>query len=207
MPLVLYKLGGSLLTLPDLDRRLAVLFEQDPPLLRQVSSRRPPDRAVLVGGGSAADLVRDWDKRHKLGADRAHDLALAAMVLNARFINFMLANSEWVNRRSSIGAACRRGAIAVLDARALLDEAERRSGERLPRSWALTSDSIAAFLAIQLRASALVLIKSTPRPQRGPADAARRGTVDKHFPQLAKNIAVVAWSNLRASRPRIERWL
>jgi len=208
MSLVIYKLGGSLLTLADLDRRLTSLLEAQLPLSPASSASRPFDRALLVGGGSAADLVRDWDKRHKLGAERAHDLALGAMTLNARFINSLLTNSEFVSRSSSIRPACARGSIVVLDPVATLAEAERRAGERLPRSWNVTSDSIAAFLAIQFRAAALVLMTSTPRPAgRRPAAAARQGLVDKHFPRVANRIPIVAWANLRSKRPAIERWL
>jgi hypothetical protein len=57
-------------------------------------------------------------------------------------------------------------------------------------------------------ASALVLVKSTPRPEgQSAAAAARRGEVDKYFPHLAKRLPLVAWANLRSKRPVIERWL
>jgi aspartokinase-like uncharacterized kinase len=206
MPLVVYKLGGSLLTLGDLDRRLTSLIKRRLPL--QSAASPSLDRALLVGGGQSADVVRSWDRRHKLGAERSHNLALAAMALNAHFVHALLHGSELVAKKSSIRTACARGAIAVVDPPAALDEAERRSGELLPRSWDVTSDSIAAFLAIRWRAAALVLVKSTPRPVgQSPAAAARRGMVDQYFPQLAERIPVVAWANLRSKRLAIERWL
>jgi 5-(aminomethyl)-3-furanmethanol phosphate kinase len=95
----------------------------------------------------------------------------------------------------------------VLDPRAILDEAEKRSAHPLPRSWDVTSDSIAAFLSIAWRAAALVLVKSSPRPAGQSAAAARRGLVDKYFPEMAGRVPAVAWANLRAKPIAIERWL
>jgi 5-(aminomethyl)-3-furanmethanol phosphate kinase len=162
----------------------------------------------LVGGGAAADLVRRWDRAHKLGGERSHDLALAAMAFNARLVNALVRDSVLVAKRSAIRRACAAGAVSVLDPPAVLEEAERKSARRLPRAWNVTSDSIAAFLAINWRAAALVLIKSTPRPSgQSVKDAARDGLVDKHFPVLADRIPLVAWANLRSKRIAIERWL
>jgi hypothetical protein len=130
------------------------------------------------------------------------------MALNARFVNGILENSELVATRNHLRKICDRGKVAVLDPPPALDAVERRSGDRLPRSWDVTSDSIAAFLAIHWRAAALVMIKSTPRPSGlSLAAAARRGFVDKYFPQLAERVPVVAWTNLRSKNPLIERWL
>jgi hypothetical protein len=208
MPLVIYKLGGSLLTLNDLDRRLAFLFKQRLPLPPDPAGSRSLDRAVLVGGGSVADLVRNWDRTQHLGGERSHDLAVAAMALNAQFVNAMMRDSVLLAKRSSIRTACANGSIALLDPRGMLDEAEKRAGQRLPRSWDVTSDSIAAFLSISWRATALVLVKSSPRPAGQSATAAaRRGLVDKYFPEVAGRVPVVAWANLRSKRLAIERWL
>jgi hypothetical protein len=208
MPLVIYKLGGSLLSLNDLDRRLASLFKLPIPLPSQSIGDRSLDRAVLVGGGGAADLVRGWDRAHRLGGERSHELALSAMALNAQFVNALLRHSVSVDKRSSIRKACADGSIAVLDPRGVLDEAEKRSAQRLPRSWDVTSDSIAAFLSISWRAKVLELVKSSPRPaSQSTTAAARRGLVDKYFSQMARRVPVVAWANLRSKRILIERWL
>jgi 5-(aminomethyl)-3-furanmethanol phosphate kinase len=207
MPLILYKLGGSLLTLPDLDSRLMALFRQPLPASLAATAGRPFTRALLVGGGRATDVVRQWDRRHRLGDQRSHDLAVAAMGLNARLVKLLLPASEWATKRNSIGRPRAGGRVAVLDPQAVLDEAERRATDRLPRSWDVTSDSVAAFLAIEWGAAALVLVKSTPRPGgKSILEASRRGSVDKHFPQLASRIPLLAWVNLRARQPSVERW-
>jgi 5-(aminomethyl)-3-furanmethanol phosphate kinase len=212
-PLVVYKLGGSLLELDDLGRRLAGLFQMPPPLPARSSAKVAVDRVVLVGGGRAADVVRQWDRCHGLSAEQAHNLALAAMALNARLVHGLLLPdskfaTEWRTSRIARRRTSARSSLIVLDPTAALGSAERQSGQRLPRSWDVTSDSIGAFLALHMQAAALVLVKSRPRPRsQNVQSAARRGLVDPYFPCLALRLPLVAWANLRAPRPAIERWL
>ena len=207
MPLVVYKLGGSLLSVSDLDQRLKVLLQQ-PVAGLELSAKRPFGRALLVGGGAAADAVRHRDARHNLGADRAHDLAIAAMTCNAKLVAALLRNGKLVSSKNSLHQANRLGATAVIEPHSALERAENRTGERLPRSWAVTSDSIAAFLAIYWQAAALVLVKSRRLPaELSAAAAARAGFVDEYFPRLANRLPMVAWANLRAKRIAIEQWL
>jgi hypothetical protein len=55
----------------------------------------------------------------------------------------------------------------------------------LPRSWEVTSDSIAACVAQVLQAD-LILIKSVPTVEgSNPQFWAERGFVDRHFPAFA----------------------
>src|SRR5262249_39070568 len=70
------KVGGSLFDLPDLASRL------------QLWLKRFPNGNVLLipGGGRLADVVRSFDEQHRLGDSTAHELALGAMSLNARFL-------------------------------------------------------------------------------------------------------------------------
>jgi aspartokinase-like uncharacterized kinase len=208
MPLIIYKLGGSVLTLSDLKDRVATLFDQPVPLPPQSGKKDVLDRAVLVGGGELADQVRAWDRRYQLSAETSHDLALHAMGLNGRLVSALLPDAQLVSKKSAIRRASTTVAIAVLDPVPVLEEAERESGERLPHSWDVTSDSIAAFLAANWRAAALVLVKSTAKPKdQNLKSAARRGLVDKYFPRLCHRIPIVAWANLRSRRSAIERWL
>jgi aspartokinase-like uncharacterized kinase len=78
-------------------------------------------------------------------------------------------------------------------------EDEARAG-RLPQTWAVTSDAIAARVAEQLGATRLVLLKSVPVP----ADvdwraAARLGLVDATFPQVVERAGLQATAvNLRS---------
>ena len=80
MRTIVYKVGGSLLSLPDLASRICAVREQ-------CSDSRP---LLVVGGGKAADLVRDWDRNHQLGQERSHWLALESMKLNEAFLQELL---------------------------------------------------------------------------------------------------------------------
>src|SRR5437868_2784848 len=68
------KLGGSLLAAADW-----------PNAFRRWLAIQPAMRSVLiVGGGGAADAVREWDRAHRLDPSDAHWLAIDAMSLTTR---------------------------------------------------------------------------------------------------------------------------
>ena len=120
--MVILKLGGSLLTLPDLASRIAAVIAQ-----------RPDRRcALVVGGGAAADLVREWDRTHRLGDEAAHRLAQRAMQFTAEFVAALLPEGCIVKDRASLASAWASGHLPLLAADAWLSEAERRSPP-LPR--------------------------------------------------------------------------
>ena len=79
------------------------------------------------------------------------------------------------------------------------------AGCRLPRNWAVTSDSIAARVAEVVGAHELVLLKSQlPIGQGGWREVSEHGIVDRHFPLAAAKLPVVRFVNLRD--PRMTEW-
>ena len=69
----------------------------------------------------------------------------------------------------------------------------------LPHSWDVTSDSIAARLAVLAGADELVLLKSgLPAGSLTLAQAAETGYVDRYFPVAAAGVPRVRCVNLRA---------
>jgi len=114
------------------------------------------DRRLLVvpGGGPFADAVRDVDRRFQLADETAHWMAVLAMDQYAHLIADRLAHGVLVADRAAIGAALDAGHVPVLAPFAWL-----RSVDPLPHSWDVTSDSIAAWVAGELGAQRLVLIK------------------------------------------------
>ena len=194
MRLTVYKLGGSLLSLPDLPQRLGMLL----------SSRRDRRALLVVGGGAAADLVRRWDELLHLGEERSHWLALRAMMLNEALVSELMPQLRIVRDRDEAAAAWERGQAAILCAHDFVREEEKGPGPPLPHGWEATSDSIAAWVALRWPADELVLLKSVGLDDNRRADG--RPLVDACFPSLAARLKRVGWVNLRSAQPRVEEF-
>jgi 5-(aminomethyl)-3-furanmethanol phosphate kinase len=208
MSIVVYKVGGSLLSLPDLSRRLRAVLEQPVPFAKLGAQDKRIDPLLIVGGGPVADAVRDWDQQHKLGDQAAHDLALRSMSFNAYLVGSILKNATVVTNRAEARAAWADGDAAVLASAEFVDHEERETHDFLPRSWDVTSDSIAAYVALHWPAAALVFLKSVALPEEFDLQtAAQHGFVDRHLPVLAARIPQIGWCDLRAEQPIIRQWL
>lgn len=66
-------------------------------------------------------------------------------------------------------------------------DSELEPAQRLPHSWTVTSDSIAAWVAIRIRASQVILLKSCQVPKATIPELSRLGIVDSHLPALNLN--------------------
>jgi aspartokinase-like uncharacterized kinase len=188
------KLGGSLLELPDLASRLRRLLAE---------IKRP---VLFVGGGAAADLVRDWDARFGLGETAAHELAMESLSLTAELVRRVLGDARLCTDTTAIAAAWSVGECPIILPRPWFEQSPgwfagtpRLAGGLLPQSWAVTSDTLAAAMAVDLHATALVLLKSTAA-QRGSGleDLAAQGLIDPYCPAVARLLSRVEWVNLRA---------
>lgn len=187
--LLVVKVGGSLFDLPDLGDRL-----------RRWIADQDAEKILLVpGGGAAADVVRQLDRRHQLGEERAHWLALRALSLNAEFLADLLGcpiHREWPADPRRLFD---RSSTLIADALAFARADEAAVESRLPHSWSATSDAIAARIAEVLGAGRLVLLKSAPMPAGMTwPEAARSGFVDSIFPTIVKRAGLrVEAVNLR----------
>jgi len=161
------KLGGSLLTDPQVVEHLTLWL-----------GRQPPSHDVMiVGGGSLVNELREMDQRFGLGEEVSHQLALQLMSVTARLMATLL---NWPLVRSL--AECTQFPC-------ILEVTEFTAESKLPHTWSVSSDSIAARLAIELDAE-LVLLKST-------VDFDRDDLVDEHFPQLQPALRSFRLANLR----------
>ncbi len=170
------KVGGSLLDMPDLPRRLRDWLATQP----------PEDVLVLVpGGGPTTDVIRSLDVRFRLGEERAHWLALRALTLNAHILACLLPEARLIAQR--IDAFVPGSRLCLLDSHAFAGADEHAVEGPLPHHWDATSDSLAARVAVSWRAERLVLLKSvTIPPALSWEEAAHAGLVDPLFPAIVR---------------------
>ena len=144
---------------------------------------------VVPGGGAFADVVRDSDRRFALSDEAAHRMAILAMEQFGWLLGDLIPGAALSDELQSAGTP-----TVLLPAKVLADAP-------LPASWAVTSDSIAAWVAGAAGAERLVLVKPVDGlyrewPPVGEPIARLRasqlppGGVDAH---LAKVLSVEAW--------------
>jgi 5-(aminomethyl)-3-furanmethanol phosphate kinase len=164
------KLGGSLLESPDMLRNW----------LRSVAAGGGGGRVVVVpGGGPFADAVRM--AQGKLGCDdrAAHRMALLAMEQCGLLFASLEPSLVPAASIEAIREALRRGRVPVwMPFRCAADAKD------ITASWDVTSDSLAAWLARELGASTLWLVKACPIPVQDPTALAAMGVVDAAFPRF-----------------------
>jgi len=138
---VVVKIGGGLLRAEGRDGLRRACAEA-----AALARRRPV--LVVPGGGPFADAVRDVDALIGLGDDLAHALALRAMDQLGAVLRPLLGDCPVTGELTAP-----RGLALVLAAPAFGDRPE------IPRSWAVTSDSLAVFAAAAAGAPEAVLLK------------------------------------------------
>ncbi len=174
---VVVKLGGGML------RRPALLQ----PVLDAIAGAARRRRLLVVpGGGPFADAVRAADAAFALGDDVAHWMAVLATDQLAHLVASRLAGAALAESLGGIEAAHRAGRVPVLAPYRWLREADP-----LPHSWAVTSDSVAAWVAGAVGARRLVLVK--------PAGARGDRLVDDQFAAALPD--GVAWVAVPADAP------
>lgn len=146
MALTVIKLGGSLL------RERATLDAAATALVRVASSGRPA--VVVPGGGALADAVRALDACVGLGDDAAHWMAVMAMDQSAQLLAARVPDATVADDAPGVRAALVAGRLPIVAPSRWL-----RAADPLPHSWDVTSDSIAAWVAGELAAARLVLVK------------------------------------------------
>ena len=189
------KLGGSLLDLADLTARLQSVFAS-------LNADRP---LLICGGGDAADIVRRWHQCFGFDEERSHWLALEAIRLNQRLLLDLLPKLELVVSREAAESAWQNDRIPLLDLAEFMrtEEVLLVVDERLPHTWDVTSDSLAAWVAVRWPAERLILLKSVDLPDaqvHDPESLVKAGLIDSFFTQLTNSIPAIEWINLRRER-------
>lgn len=191
-PIRVVKVGGSLIDLPDLADRV-----------RKWLARQSPAHHVLVaGGGPLAEEVRRWHALRPLKDEAAHWMCVDLLTVTAHLLHARLPEIPLVeDDRLLCQRVGERSCTIFGPARWLRRGEPNLPGVPLPASWDVTSDSIAARLAIALRADELVLLKAA-LPKLAARDdiseLSRSGFVDAMFPRLWGELAAVRFVNMRA---------
>jgi aspartokinase-like uncharacterized kinase len=160
------KLGGSLADTPELRAWLRLIAETS------------PAPVVVPGGGPFADTVRTAQVPLQLDDATCHRMALLAM---AQF-GFALAGIE--SRLKAAESLARVRGVLAEGLRPVWLPLDLLAGNRdIEESWRVTSDSLALWLARQLGAARLVLVKSGDiQPgQASPEALTESGLLDAAF--------------------------
>ena len=158
---IVVKVGGALLSHTEHFLRVLVTIQ---------TAARERRLLIVPGGGPFADAVRGVAQRFQVSDTAAHWMAILAMEQYAHAIVDRMGHAALVADGDAIAAALDAGRVPVLAPYAWL-----RRVDPLPHSWDVTSDSIAAWVAGEVGARRLVLIK--PPGALGNAD----GLVDAYF--------------------------
>lgn len=115
------------------------------------------ERAIVVipGGGPFADSVRAYADRQPLSDFAAHWMAILGMDQFAFALAEQIPGARVVDDMLGVQRAHAKGMIPVLAPSRWL-----RAADELPHGWEVTSDSLAAYLAMLLGAERLVLVKA-----------------------------------------------
>jgi aspartokinase-like uncharacterized kinase len=170
------KLGGSLYAWDRLPRWLDALAQAGV--------------ALVPGGGPFADQARAAQARWGLGDPTAHAIAILAMRQYGLMLAGLCPDLATAASPAGLAAFLAKGRSAVW-----LPDPEAPDLREVPASWAVTSDSLAAWLARRIGADHLLLVKSAPLPA-GELPAGRlaaEGWVDAAFPDFIAGARFKAW--------------
>lgn len=184
--LTVVKLGGSYAFSSDLQGWLAAIVSN------------AGDIVLVPGGGPFADAVRSAQPRMGFDDDAAHHMALLGMDQYGRALAALNKRFTPAASIAGIRRALRAGNVPVWSPTEMV-----LKRNDIPRSWEVTSDGLAAWLACRIGARRVLLIKHVdppPDPIRI-EDLVARGVVDRSFAAFLRDGAVEASIVGPAQRP------
>jgi 5-(aminomethyl)-3-furanmethanol phosphate kinase len=184
--LTVVKLGGSYAFSSDLQGWLAAI------------ASNAGDIVLVPGGGPFADAVRSAQPKMGFDDDAAHHMALLGMDQYGRALAALNKRFTPAASIAGIRRALRAGNVPVWSPTEMV-----LKRNDIPRSWEVTSDGLAAWLACRIGARRVLLIKHVdppPDPIRI-EDLVARGVVDRSFTAFLRDGAVEASIVGPAQRP------
>jgi aspartokinase-like uncharacterized kinase len=164
--MIVIKLGGSLYHQPDKLKSW----------LNKLSQLSETESVVIVpGGGPFADQVRVSQTKYGYDDTHAHQMALLAMAQFGLLLHSRLPKSQLLTdiKRPPTGLHI------WLPSHQLTDE-------HITHCWDITSDSLALWLATQLKSSHLYIVKSCSIPADSLTALSEAGILDKAFANMHK---------------------
>ena len=152
-------------------------------LMQALAARRPCDLVIVPGGGVFADAVRAEQATQRLSEVAAHHMALLAMHLSAVMLADLAPGFTIAQDTLQFETAWRAGLTPIWQPAPMV-----LAASDIAPSWNVTSDSLAGWLAHQVGAGRLLLMKSCALP---PAECdanqlAALGVVDAAFPTFVQ---------------------
>ncbi len=171
--MIVIKLGGSLAFSDVLDS----CFES----VVRYACEKPV--VVVPGGGVFADQVRMAQQYWRFNDHAAHQMAILAMQQMSLMLQALQSTWKITSDINDIFEKAAIGKVIIWSPNIVdLDRKE------IPASWDVTSDSLSAWLATQLNASELILVKSTEvSSTAGILQLQAQGIVDPAFHLFVAN--------------------
>jgi len=178
-PIRVIKIGGSLLDDSQTPKRISNWLDQQPKM----------QNVWIVGGGKLVDAVRNWDKEFSLKPETAHWMSIELMDINAQLVSSWFPNWNCTDQLDSLFQSREETELQLQSNQILFVSCWLKDNQQLlPKSWDVTSDSIAATVADSLNASELVLLKSCEPPEMpGIETMIAENFVDRHFANSTRN--------------------
>jgi len=171
------KLGGS--------------FAQSPHLPRWLEALSNTNAIIVPGGGPFADAVRLAQTHWQFDDPTAHHMAILGMRQYGRMLAGLCPKLRMATTLEELQASPDHAKV-WLPMPEMLDEAD------ISASWDITSDSLAAWLAGQIKAQHLLLVKSIEEitagiPSLNSTQLVNQGWVDRVFPEYAAKSSFQSW--------------
>lgn len=164
------KLGGSLIS--DVDSLKCCL---------KTIEQQDSDKIIIVpGGGVFADQVRNTQQLYGFDDEIAHQMAILAMQQTALLLKSIMPDAKLADNIQTIQKLLIVNSLIIWSP--IIQELNAYA---IKASWDISSDSLAAWLAGQLNANELILVKSAEIPlESNIQKMQKQGLLDLAFDQF-----------------------
>lgn len=185
-PVWVVKLGRSLLGQPALEAWLEVLAAP-------AATATAPALVVVPGAGPFLEPVRSAQTHFGLSDSAAHRMLVLAMEQCAAALCDLDRRLKPAAKMDELARLRQEGATALWQPARMV-----KGWTDITPGWATASDSLAAWLAADLRAERLILVKTLPGhyPENSTADLrplVSEGLLDSGFPEQVRRFAGEIW--------------